>query len=519
MNLLNHVGWTDGLYNASTNKIYGGSYQKEHFKFSSPIDITNYDNIFITGCADMTPNSTNENIVATWVLLDENFRTIKVYDKIKSNISYGQIKKGESKSIYLKDYKDFNKVYLIVTVYKVSDSSEAMVVVNKNKITKRIVGCGDSLMGNSNALIIRQLNSILKVNGYDPIISRCMGGENIVGNLTRAGGLGIMAKHDFIIPESGSVNIYIQSAWMDKNGNYYDSPYKNITPGSVDVVINGIRGRLDKIFTESVAIAFYDKNKSFISSLSVSGNFNIPANTAYIRCSVNEPYIIMPYLQIDNIQIDIIPEIKINGYIGESGEYVEDEKFKCTDFIDVSNKSNLYFEGFAEKEYYQFIRYLPGKKVKIGRSSVFWDAALYDDKDYVHIWFTGQNGGYSDEKEWTDMISSAANNFSDNYIVCSTALGRTTDDLVKYATIAFGAKYINLRSYTQYQAVYDGQSMGLIDESFVPSDYETLFWPGSDKIHQNELLSYIWAVKMWNTMLELGYVEGQRVETGDYYIN
>ena len=92
-------------------------------------------------------------------------------------------------------------------------------------------------------------------------------------------------------------------------------------------------------------------------------------------------------------------------------------------------------------------------------------------------------------------------------------------DLVKYATIAFGAKYINLRSYTQYQAVYDGQSMGLIDESFVPSDYETLFWPGSDKIHQNELLSYIWAVKMWNTMLELGYVEGQRVETGDYYIN
>lgn len=518
INLLNEVEWTDGLYNASTNQQYGGAYQKEHFKFSSPIDITHYDNIYIKGCADMSSNSTVENIVATWVLLDENFKTIKLYDEIKSNFSYGQINNGDSKCLYLKDYKNFNKVYLVVIVSKVPESSGALVEPNKNKIPKRIVGCGDSLMGHNNALIIRQLNSILKSNGYDPIISRCMAGENIVGNLTRAGGLGIVAKSDFIIPESGAVNIYIQSAWMGKNGKSIDCPYSRIIPGSVDVVINGIRGSLNMISSESSSIAFYDKNKLFISSLSASGNYKIPDNAVYIRCSVNNPYIERPNLIIDDMVIDILSEMKINGYIKTNGDYVENNDYKCSDYIDISNKENLSFEGLAEKEFYQFVRYLPGAKIKIGRSSIFWDAALYDDQDYVHIWFTGQNGGYDDEKEWADMILSAANNFSNHYIVCSTALERTTEDLVKYATMAFGAKYINLRAYTQYQAVYDGQQMNLIDDSVAPSDYATLFWPTSDKIHQNELLSYIWAVKMWNTMLELGYVEGNRIYTGDYYL-
>lgn len=518
INLLNDVEWIDGIYNASTNQQYGGSYQKEHYKFSSPIDITNYENIYITGCADMSSNSTADNIVGSWVLLDENFKTIKLYEKIKSNFSFGQIKNGDGKFLYLKDYKNFNKIYIVVTVSKDSDNSEPLVEPDRNKVIKRIVGCGDSLMGHSNSLIIRQLNSILKANGYDPIISRCKGGENIVGNLTRAGGLGIMAKSDFIIPESGSVNIYIQSAWMNNKGEFYDCPYSNIVPGSVDVVINGVRGSLNKIFSESSSIAFYDNNKHFISSLSVSGNYKIPNDAVYIRCSVNDPCSEIPNLAIDNVLMDILPEMKINGYINTNGDYVESNDYKCTDYIDVSNKRNLYFENLIEKEYYQFIRYLPGNKVKIGRSSIFWDAALYDDQDYVHIWFTGQNGGYYDEKEWADMVLSAANNFSNNYIVCSTALDRTTDALVKYATMAFGAKYINLRAYTQFQAVYDGQQMGLIDDSFVQSDYETLFWPGSDKIHQNELLSYIWAVKMWNTMLELGFVEGNRIETGDYYV-
>ena len=149
---------------------------------------------------------------------------------------------------------------------------------------------------------------------------------------------------------------------------------------------------------------------------------------------------------------------------------------------------------------------------------MFYDAALYDDKDYPHIWFTGQNGGYESEEDWANMVSSSANNFSEKYIVCSTPLVATNAKLIYQANKCFGAKYINLRAYTQGQAVYDGQALGIIEGQYTASDYETLFWPGSDKIHQNNLLSYIWAVKMWNTLLELGYVEGERIETGDYYL-
>ena len=94
----------------------------------------------------------------------------------------------------------------------------------------------------------------------------------------------------------------------------------------------------------------------------------------------------------------------------------------------------------------------------------------------------------------------------------------TNAKLIYQANKCFGARYINLRAYTQGQAVYDGQALGIIEGQYTASDYETLFWPGSDKIHQNNLLSYIWAAKMWNTLLELGYVEGERIETGDYYL-
>lgn len=112
------------------------------------------------------------------------------------------------------------------------------------------------------------------------------------------------------------------------------------------------------------------------------------------------------------------------------------------------------------------------------------------------------------------MVRSSANNFSEKYIVCSTPLVATNAKLIYQANKCFGARYINLRAYTQGQAVYDGQALGIIEGQYTASDYETLFWPGSDKIHQNNLLSYIWAAKMWNTLLELGYVEGERIETG-----
>lgn len=181
-------------------------------------------------------------------------------------------------------------------------------------------------------------------------------------------------------------------------------------------------------------------------------------------------------------------------------------------------QGKIYFDSLATSLLYEFTRLEEGRETKIGVGNVFFDAALYDDKDYPHIWFTGQNYGYESEEDWANMVSSSANNFSEKYIVCSTPLSLTTNQLVYQANKCFGARYINLRAYTQGQAVYDGQALGIIEGQYTASDYETLFWPGSDKIHQNNLLSYIWAAKMWNTLLELGYVEGERIETGDYYL-
>ena len=166
---------------------------------------------------------------------------------------------------------------------------------------------------------------------------------------------------------------------------------------------------------------------------------------------------------------------------------------------------------------FSFTRDEAGEPVKIGVGEVFFVKVLFDDRDYVHIWFTGQNGGYEDEEEWADMVKAAAMNFGDKFIICSTPHERTTPELVRQANIHFGCRYLNLRDYTKGQAVYDGQRLGIIDSGYTADDYEQLFWPGSDKVHQNNLLSYIWAVKMWNLMLELGFVEGTRIETGGYY--
>lgn len=294
------------------------------------------------------------------------------------------------------------------------------VVVYKNNVfegkytPKRIVVCGDSLSGNNSALLKLQLDNIAKAMGYE-IILNAMGGENIIGNLTRNGGIGIRVTADFVMPASGSVDIEVESAWMKSDGTYAQNPYNNAS--NRDVRIMGVKGKMTRNSTTS----------------------------------------------------------------------------------------------------YTFTRNEEGETFKVGIGSLLWDESLWSCKDYPHIWFTGQNMGYENEQDWADMINMAARNFGENFIVCSTALAGTTNQLVRCATKTFGDKYINLKAYTEGQAVYDGQRFGLIDSNASASDYASLFWPGTDKVHQNNLLSYMWAVLMWNTLLDLGYVEGNRIVTGDYY--
>jgi hypothetical protein len=488
---------------------------EQRTKCTDKIDITAYESVTLKGLFNGTPLSGQTY----------QYEACSIYGDGKY---VGHIRNitTEASNIFLSDYSQYSKVEIVLNI-KLNKSLDGpeygdSVVrvysagINKKAITKRLVICGDSLTGNTSGLLVKEFNSILAAQGYDPIIPRSMGGEKIIGNLTRAGGLGIRVKAPFTIPAKGSVECALESQWILASGGYAQTPYNSLPNGGTKVTICGILGTLENASTNAVGIAFYTSKRTFISSLSVNGTYDIPSNAAYYRFTINNPQTGEAHITINDSAVDITKQAALSGYVNNSGTYVSSDSYKCSDFISIQ-QGKIYIDSLATSTGYKFTRNESGKSVKVGVGEVFFDNAFHDDRDYPHIWFTGQNGGYTNEQEWAQMVKAAAYNFNDKYIVCSTALIKTTDELVRVANIFFNGRYLNLRAYTQGQAVYDGQRMGLIDSQHNAGDYESLFWPGSDKVHQNNLLSYIWAVKMWNTLLDLGFVEGTRIDTGDYY--
>lgn len=484
---------------------------------SNRLDISEYDTVTVKGLSNNISISNSADKLSSLVLYGND------------NVIYELTDGTGPVTINTSDYSQYTKLELILQTKSTSDNDfiavgKPSVVAYKAGISsekpkpKRVVIVGDSLCGNDTALIRYELGNILKNRGYE-LIPRTQGGEKTIGNLTRAGGIGIRVKAEFTIPASGSVNCALESAWIKSDGTYQDTPYNTITEGqNVQVVINGIRGKLAKSQTDAIGVAFYTSTGTFISGLTESGTFDIPSNATQYAFTINNPATGEPHITINGDAVEGLSSKATRiGYINSSGIFVTSDDFKCSELLPIS-QGKIYIDSLATSTGYVFTRLDVGKQIKIGVGNVFYDAALYDDKDYPHIWFTGQNYGYESEEDWANMVSSSANNFSEKYIVCSTPLSLTTNQLVYQANKCFGARYINLRAYTQGQAVYDGQALGIIEGQYTASDYETLFWPGSDKIHQNNLLSYIWAAKMWNTLLELGYVEGERIETGDYYL-
>lgn len=409
VNIADSLTWTKGSWSFTNNSGPGNSFMQETYRYAR-IDVSNYDSVKLSGLKNGGPMSNATN----------RWPTISIYGDSKP-IKYVDVVDGDSYTLFTRDYMPYNKLEIIIMAYQSEETYVPSVIVNKNNvfegefIPKRIVVCGDSLSGNNSALLKKQLDSIAKAMGYE-IILNAMGGENIIGNLTRNGGIGIRVTSDFVMPASGSVDIEVESAWMKSDGTYAQNPYNSAT--NRDVRIMGIKGKLTR-----------------------------------------------------------------NGSTS-----------------------------------YTFTRNEEGETFKVGVGTLLWDETLWSCKNYPHIWFTGQNMGYENEQDWADMINMAARNFGENFIVCSTALSGTTNQLVRCATKTFGDKYINLKAYTEGQAVYAGQRFGLIDSSASASDYASLFWPGTDKVHQSNLLSYIWAVLMWNTLRDLGYVEGDRIESGEYYL-
>ena len=508
--------WKKARWMTGTNYPGGseGSYNDAQKIWYTRIDVSNYDVITCKNLLDGTAISTEASACEGINIYGDGTRI-----KYIRNASVEVI-------INRSDYSEYSKLELVLQKQSTSDDEfigTTSLVVYKAGISqekpkpKRIVLVGDSLCGNDSGLLIKQFNSLAAFTKYE-LVKKCMGGENAIGNLTRAGGLGIRVKAEFTIPTSGSVNCALESAWIRTTGVYAGTPYLTITTNQkVQVVINGIRGKLAKSEINAVGIAFYTSDGTFISGLINSGTFDIPSNATQYVFTINEPATGEPHITINGDAVeDLSSKATRSGYVDNTGTFVSSESFRCSELLPIS-QGEIYIDSLATSTGYVFTRLKEGEETKIGVGNVFFDAALYDDKDYPHIWFTGQNYGYESEEDWANMVRSAANNFSEKYIVCSTALDRTTDKLIYQANKCFGARYLNLRAYTQGQAVYDGQKLGIIDAQYSASDYETLFWPGSDKVHQTNLLSYIWAVKMWNQLLELGYVEGERIETGEYY--
>lgn len=485
------------------------------------VDITNYDSIALENLLSFIPNSSATKKLYSFAV----FRG--TYDDGELLASQVQ---GGNKSLFVSDYANNGKLTLYVAGAKRSDNVQPadydntiiakanMQAVERAKSkAKRIVLVGDSLCGNTVSRLIKEFDSILPNFGYDTIISRCQGGSNNIDNLTRAGGIGVRVKEDFTIPESGSVAVDLGSAWIKRDGSYHTTPY-NILTSPRSVRIKNVRGNISKADVDIAGLVVYNNSKAVIKTYSANGEtVTLPSNSAFIRFCINNPQTGEAHLSVNASAINCDTEATISGYINKSGSVVSDSKYKCSDYISVNAGDSVYYDSLATSTGYVFTRTDVGESIKVGKGHIFFDDALYEDKEYTHIWFVGQNGGYEDAEDWAEQINSSARNFGENFVVLSTHLDRTTTEIIRQATVKFGCKYINLREYSENSSIYDAIRLGLIsDTSLTKEDWKRTFV--SDGVHQSDKLSYLWCMLIWNKLLELGYVEGDYITDARFFV-
>jgi hypothetical protein len=515
--IFSKLSWVKGWWQVGDDAVVpNGSnvgYNAGQYSWYSRLDITKYQYVTITGAYNGRPASTATKI----------YPGIAVYGD--GALVYYISNASGTNTVYLSDYAQYSNVELVVQCRNTANIPEfegACVVrafrnpaPEDQQKPKRLVMVGDSLLGHDSAAVIKFMNRILAQNGYDPVIKRAQGGENIIGNLTRSGGLGVRVLSDFTLPGAvgGSVNFELGSAWIKSDGTYANTPYTGF-PRDQYVVFNGIKGGLTIQSSDIVAIAFYDSSQSLISTETETGSYTAPVNSAYARYSIANPSSGVPHVTIADVAVDIDATATIAGYVNTSGLVVADAGYLCSDFISIAAGDSVYFDSLAVGAGYTFTRVSDvsaGENLNVSSGHIAFDTAVDDDSDYPHIWFTGQNGGYEDERDWGEMIESGARNLGDNFIVCSTALERTTPALVREGTKRFGRKYLNFRAYLSGPATSDAIALGLVPSGTTKDDWLTTFWNLGDSIHQNDIGSVVMAAKMWNLLLELGYVEGGAV--------
>ena len=234
--IVDSVVWS--LYVLSTSSILSTTSTHLIHQHTEYIDISLYDSVKLSGLKSLA--SWNHK---NWMLFDEN-KTIA--------IASGNVANGESLTIYRSDYKEYGSLYLVVQSDVDTETYPASIIINISTFDSKVPPqpkviwfCGDSLT----SVLKVQLAKIAENFGYTIAVNNAtMGGEKIIGTLTRTGGLPARINTAFTIPTTATaVTIDLTSSWIKTDGSYAALEIKTIGSTNTDklVRIKNISGYLN----------------------------------------------------------------------------------------------------------------------------------------------------------------------------------------------------------------------------------------------------------------------------------
>ena len=341
-----------------------------------------------------------------------------------------------------------------------------------------------------------------------------MGSETSIANLCRMGGLQFVNTAPITIPASGATDPFpVAGRWLTSENTYAKLSFANLSQSSTTLngaIVNGIKGAFSKITSQAKGLVIYNSSDTVIKTFDTIADIELStlSDAAYCKITINNPYVNEPHLSLDDNAQDVISLCTQDGYIGSDGVFVSDTSFKCSDKIMLTGVTKIYADGLATSEGYVFTREASGEEIKLGKHSIFTAGNREKYKNSIHIVFTGQNGGYDNEEDFVAQIKTATTHLT-RFIIVSTWSARTTEKLNKLMIAAFGNRYVNLREYMINQSVLDAIRLGLVDSGSNVNDWQTLFI--GDGTHPNTNGNILWAVLFWNTLVELGFAEGERI--------
>ena len=418
----------------------------------------------------------------------------------------GNIGSGSYKDIFPREYGD-KRVFLVVSRKKGSEASTS-ILANKYKTGKRrrIVLVGDSLTGCGN--YIGFMTSIAGHYGYE-VTSCYMGGENMSSNMVRCGAVSLRLTEGMSIPaEPQTLPIRFQSSRRGATGDFETVNFGNAV--NVTLVVGGIEGTLSRTMGY---VAFYQEDGAFISAKNIAvGNLTAPSGSAFLRFSVNKDNEGGTHVTIAGEPVEIETAIDCAGSIVNSkGDVVANSQYD-TGKAACHGGDAIYVDGLAAARDFFWKRSAAGEAVELSVGTTCWAKPHFANKDNIHIVNTGTNGGYTDAQDWCDRMQTVYDVMSEHTLAVSSPF----KDYGDAPRLMFGDKYVSLKDYMENEITDDALRIGLIETVGEGQTWRDIFY-GSDKVHQGRMASYLWAVLYWNRLVDLGWVDGEKVDGGEYY--